>query len=150
MNLLVRRPKYSIQDLQDEMNRMLEDAFGTMGITESQRMQEISWRPAVELSEQNGNYLLKAALPGINKENVDVEVNDDTVTIKGETCCAEKETKENIHKSEFLYGKFVRTVTLPTEVDSSKTTADYKDGILTITLPKSHAEQSKIKKVNIR
>lgn len=151
MNLIrIRRPGY-LRDIQDEMNRILENAFEDIGIAESEEQQrELIWRPAVELSEQDGNYQLKAELPGVSKDNIDVEVTDDVVTIKAETKKEEEEKKENTYRSEFRYGKFIRSVQLPSEVDNSNAKAEFKDGILTVTLPKTREEESKTKKITIQ
>jgi HSP20 family protein len=146
MNLIrIKRPGY-LQDLQDEMNRMIEDAF-SIGATGNEN--GTVWRPAVELNEQNGNYQLRAELPGMNKDNINVEVSDDAITINAETKKEEQEKKGNVHSSEFRYGKFMRTVHFPSEVDNDKAKADFKDGVLTVTVPKTKIEESKTKKINV-
>ena len=145
----VRRPGY-LQDIQEEMNRMIEDTFDRFGLTnEETEKGEITWRPAVELNEQNGNYQVKAELPGVKKENIDVEVGEDVITIKAETKKEEEEKKENIYRNEIRYGKFKRTLELPSNVDNSKVSAEFKDGILTVTLPKTEEEKEKTRKVEI-
>ena len=149
MNIIrVRRPGY-LQDIQDEMNRILQDAFAG-SIAEVGGTRETLWRPAVELNEQNGNYQVKAELPGVSKDNIDVEIGEDKITINAETKKEEEQQeKGKIHASEFRYGKFMRTVQLPTDVDNSKAKAEFKDGILTVTVPKARQEESKTKKINI-
>lgn len=151
MNFIrIRRPDYSLQDFQDEMNRMIENAFGDFGLTESgSGLKMTNWKPAIELNEINGNFELKAELPGINKDNVDVEVGEDFITIHAETEEKKEEQTKNTHKSEFRYGQFLRTVPLPSSVESDKAKAEYKNGILTITVPKSHEEMEKTKKIKI-
>jgi HSP20 family protein len=142
----IRRPGY-LQDLQDEMNRMIEDAFSIGAVGPENKM---VWRPAVELNEQNGDYELKAELPGVDKDNINVEVSDDAVTIDAETKKEEKEKKGNVYSSEFRYGKFVRTIHFPSEVDNNNAKADFRDGILTITVPKSRVEQTKTRKLEVK
>ena len=107
------------------------------------------YRPPVELSERNGNYELKAQLPGIKKEDIDVEVYEDSVMIKGETKEEKKEEKENLYRSEFRYGKFIRNIPLPSEVLSNEAKAEFKDGVLTVTMPKSKKEEKERKKLTV-
>jgi HSP20 family protein len=153
MNLIrVRRPRY-LSDVQEEMNRILESAFDNLSITQAEselEENEKAWCPAVELNEQNGNYQVKAELPGVNKDNIDVEVSEDTVIIKAETKKEEEVKKENIYRSEIRYGKFMRALQLPSNVDNTKVQAEFKDGILTITAPKTQEEKSKVKKISIQ
>lgn len=145
----VRRPGY-LQDIQEEMNRMIEDTFERFGLTDEESEKgEITWRPAVELNQQNGNYQVKAELPGVKKEDIDIEVGEDTVTIKAETKKEEEEKKENVYRSEIRYGKFKRILELPSNIDSSRVSAEFKDGILTITLPRTEEEKEKTRKVEI-
>ncbi|MCK7484510.1 MAG: Hsp20/alpha crystallin family protein [Bacillus subtilis] len=136
--------------MQDEMSRILENAFEDLGLMSSQATgKEITWRPPVELNETNGNYQLKAELPGVNKDDIDIEITEENITLKAETS-REKEKKEgNIYTSELRYGKFLRTIHLPSKIDNNKATAELKDGILTVTMPKTQEEQQKIKKLDI-
>ena len=91
----------------------------------------------VELSEKDNNLVLKASLPGLNKENINIEVTEDTVSISGEYKSQCEENKENVYRSEFYEGRFERIIPLPQAIDHQKAKAEYKDGILTITMPKS-------------
>lgn len=151
MNLITtRKPRYLIHDIQDEMNRMIESAFEDFGIVEPRTDRlSVTWKPAIELSEQNGNYEVCAELPGINKEDISIEIGEDTMIIQGETKHKEEERKGNIHRSEFKYGKFMRSISLPSEVNSETAKAEFKDGILRVTLPKSQEEHKKLKKLDI-
>ena len=146
----VKNPGYSLQDFQEEMNRVLEDAFSDMGLIERPKFQTESmlWRPAVELNEQNGNYQLKAELPGINKENIEVEVGENEILLKAKTE-KQEEQKGKTYRSEFRYGEYTRRISLPSNVDSSRAKAEYKDGILSITVPKANKEEENIKKIKI-
>jgi HSP20 family protein len=148
MNLIKgKRQEYSIQDFQDEMNRMIENAFNDLGLAEPKT--GINWKPAIELNEKNGNFELKAELPGVNKDNIDVEVSDDYIAVRAETEEKKEEEAKNAYRSEFRYGKFMRTVPLPAEVEADNAKAEFKNGILTVTVPKSHKEQEKTKKIKI-
>jgi len=146
-----RKPETFVQNLQDEMNKILEDAFGEFEFPRTKiEKGGIIWYPSVELSELDGRYEVRAQLPGVDKDDIEVEINEDSITIKGETKYEEKEEKENIYKSEFRYGKFMRTLAFPTDVDSSNATAEYKNGVLKISVPKTEEEHKKTKKLEIK
>ena len=102
----------------------------------------------VDLSETDDAVVAKAALPGVNPEEVDVSVNDDFLTIKGETKQEMKDEREQYLHRELTYGAFSRTVQLPTSVDSEKATAEYEGGVLTITLPKLEGQRARTIKVH--
>lgn len=146
----IRKPRY-LRDIQDDMTRMLEETLEDFGITGARLSgKEKAWRPAIELYEQNGNYQLKAELPGIHKEDIDVEIGEDMITVKAEMKKEQEEKKGNVCESELRYGKFIRNIAMPTGIDNSQATADFKNGILTITVPKSQHEQEKMKKLEIK
>ena len=154
MNLIkVKSPKKFymedyMQDFKDEMNNLMKDTFHDFGLTQLEPDKKFTyWKPPVELSEQNGNYILKAEIPGVNKEDIEVEVGDDFVGIKTEFKEQHEEKSENVYRSEFKYGKFARNIPLPSEIDNTQAKAEYKDGILTITAPKCKEEQQRIKKI---
>ena len=150
---LVKTKKHGgyLQEIQDEMSRIIEDAFEDLGLVEERGIKhKMTWRPAVELNSQNGNYELKAELPGINKDNINVEVSEDSVTINAECEHRDEEKTENVYRSEFRYGKYHRTIPLPSSVDYTNAKAEYKNGILTLTLPKSEEEKAKTKKIEIK
>ena len=103
--------------------------------------------PPIEMFEKEDKFIVKAELPGMKKEEIDISVVGDTLTIKGERR-AETETKEeDYYCCERSYGSFVRSITLPTAVDTKKVAATYEDGVLEISLPK--AAEAKPKKVEI-
>jgi len=92
--------------------------------------------PRVDVIEKDGEILVKAEMPGVSKENLEVTTTDNTVTIKGTSRYEHKEEKGDYHRSELSQGVFARTVTLPAEVASDKAEAKFKDGLLELTLPK--------------
>ena len=156
MNLLkIRRPKRHyiedyMQDIRDEMESLFRGTFESLlPVENAVAGKEIVYRPPVELCETNGNYELKAQLPGIKKENIDVEVYEDSVKIKAETKEEHKEEEEGYYRSEFRYGKFVRNIPLPSEIISNEARAEFHDGILKITMPKSHKEEKEVKKLTV-
>ena len=99
--------------------------------------------PAIDLSEDKDNFVLKAELPGMKKEEIEISLHEGVVTISGERKQEEKHESADMYRSERFFGRFHRTVSLPSAVDAEKVTASYKDGILMVTLPKSEAAKRK-------
>ncbi len=93
------------------------------------------WSPAVELVEKGNKYIVKADLPGVNKEDIDISVSDNVLTIKGERRETADIKGEDIHYEEISYGSFMRSLTLPSKVDAEKINATYENGVLEVTLP---------------
>ena len=95
------------------------------------------WSPAVDIQETDHEFILKADLPDVKKEDVRVELEDGVLTVEGERRKEQEETGKRSHKIERAYGKFVRHFTLPTEVDGPNVKAEFKDGVLSVRLPKA-------------
>ena len=133
--------------MQREINRLFEDVFrGGMQAEENTGMS--FWTPAVDIAEQQNEYVVKMELPGINREAVKITLESNVLTIRGEKK-QEKDTKEgSYHRVERSFGSFQRSFTLPTTVKSDRIDALYKDGILTVTLPK--AEEAKPKQIEVK
>lgn len=104
--------------------------------------------PAVDVYEDKENFVVKAELPGMKKDDIDVSLHDGTLSISGERKSEEKVENGEVHRSERFFGRFQRTVALPSSVDAGKIKAQYKDGVLTVTLPK--AEEAKPKQINVQ
>lgn len=135
-----------IFDLQREINRMFDRFFRGFGEEEEVRL--ATWSPRVDISETDDEYIVRAEVPGVSKDDIKITVKDNLVTIKGEKK-QEKETKnENFHRIERIYGSFSRTFTLPGAVKVDKVEAKFKDGVLTIKLPK--VEEEKPKEIEIK
>ncbi len=108
------------------------------------------WTPAIDIEENNGNIMVRAEIPGMKKEDIKVLVRDNMLSVSGERK-QEKETKnKTYHRIERCYGKFVRNITLPSEVDAAKIKATYKDGVLNVTLPKPESIKPKEIDVEIK
>jgi HSP20 family protein len=106
-----------------------------------------TWNPSVDIFENDNDVVIKAEVPGMNAKDFDVKLENNVLTIKGERHF-EKETKEeNYHRIEREYGKFTRSFALPTAVNGDKVTAEYKDGVLKIVLPKM--EETKTKPIKV-
>jgi HSP20 family protein len=95
------------------------------------------WAPAVDVQESDAEYLVKADLPEVTRDNVKVGIEDGVLTLEGERRQEKDEKTKHYHRLERAYGKFVRRLTVPTEVDETKVTAEFKDGVLSVHLPKS-------------
>lgn len=95
------------------------------------------WNPAVDIEETDKEYIVKADLPEVKKENVKVNFENGLLTLEGERTMETEEKKNRFHKVERSYGKFVRRFAMPTEVDAEHVVATFKDGVLTVRLPKT-------------
>jgi HSP20 family protein len=107
----------------------------------------MEWLPLVDVSETDAAVRVTAELPGVQTKDVDISLTDDLLTIRGEKKSEQSETKRDYHRVERSYGTFTRTVRLPAAVDTDKVEATFKEGVLTITMPKR--EQTKTRKVKV-
>ena len=132
---------------QREYDRLLKEAFSPMsGETE---VSTRSWAPPVDIYETEDAIVLKAELPGIDPKDVEVRVEDNTLYLKGERNY-EKEVKEqNYHRIERSYGSFARSFSLPNSISAEKVKAEYKDGLLTLTMPKREEAKPKTIKIDV-
>jgi len=150
----IKKPRgYYLEDymreLRDEMENLFRSTFEPISERETERG-ELVYTPPVELCERDNKFELKAQLPGIKKEDIDIEVTNESIKIKAETKEEKKEEEENLYRSEFRYGKYMRTIPLPEEVKSNEAEADYKDGVLTISVPKAQKEEKQVKRLTIK
>ncbi len=135
--MLVRlQPFQELETMRRQFDRFFEDAFGATEVARGE------WMPAAELHDNGDTLSLRLAIPGIDPANLDVQVTKDAVRVAGERRSEKQENKEGYVWSEVRYGKFSRTIALPVEVQNERTTADYRDGFLTLTLPKAAAAKS--------
>ncbi len=133
----------NLDDIQDEINRMFE---GMTGVPDSENRLSRTY-PSVDLSENKDSFVLKAELPGMKKEDVKVTLQNNILTISGEKKQEQEEKGKTFHRIERSYGSFNRTVELPVAVKTDAIKADFKDGILTVELPK--VEEAKPKEIAI-
>jgi HSP20 family protein len=128
--------------LRDDMDRLFKSFFG-----QTPEEREGFWAPIVDIEEDNDTIVVHAELPGMKKDEIKVSVHGNTLSISGERK-HEAETKDKtFHRVERSYGNFVRTISLPTDVDANKIRASYKDGVLAVSLPKP--ESTKPKKIDV-
>ena len=106
-----------------------------------------AWAPAVDIYEKGTDVVLKAELPGLDPKDVDIRIENNVLTLKGERKIEDEIKQENYHRVERAYGGFTRSFTLPSTVDTTNVKADYKDGVLRITLPKR--EEAKPKQIQV-
>jgi HSP20 family protein len=140
-------PMRDLTVIQDKMNLIFEDTFSrTRGREEG--LTTGLWTPAVDIYETDTSVVVKAELPGVQKEAVGVEVKDGVLTLRGERKYEKEVKEENFHRIERSYGSFQRAFSLPTTVDQDKVTAAMKDGVLEVTLPKK--EQAKPKQIAVQ
>jgi HSP20 family protein len=104
-------------------------------------------RPKVDLIDRDHDIVIKAEMPGVDKDDIDISVTRNTVTIKGETSHEEEEEKGDFYRKEMTRGSFSRRLTLPADVDEEKAKAEFKDGVLELTLPK--VEKAKRRKIKV-
>jgi len=130
--------------LREEINRVFEEPFGAL----SQATGFFGgWSPSLDVYEDKDNVFVKAELPGMKKEDIDVSLTGDTLTISGQRKEAQETKDAENYRSERFFGRFQRSITLPHAVDPNKIQASYKDGILTVTCAKS--EEAKRKQIDV-
>lgn len=141
-------PFRDLVTVQDRMNRIFDEAFrgGPRGAEDEWALGG-NWAPAVDIYEHEGNLVLKAELPGIEPKDVDVRVENNVLTLRGERKFDTEVKREKFHRVERAYGSFSRSFTLPSVVDTEKIKAEYKDGVLRVTLPTR--EEAKPKQISI-
>ena len=148
MNITRWNPFSEFEDLLDRYNRnLLRPSFDTMGNKEILR--KADWAPAVDITENKEEYLVKAELPGVDKEDVKVSVHDGVVAIQGERRMEQEQKDEKHHRIERFYGSFARSFHLPENVDEEHIKAEYKDGILTLHLLKVEKHQPKAIEIDV-
>ena len=144
MNRVRGSPFGEMNLLQNQMNRLFDSAL--QGWSDGDSNGTTSWTPAADIYESDNELVVNMDLPGVDPNMVDIRVENNVLTIRGERHLEEKQ-KENFHRVERLYGPFARAFTLSTSVDPDKIRANYKAGVLSITLPK--AEAAKPKRIQI-
>jgi HSP20 family protein len=143
----VRETSLPLARLHDEIDRMFQEfSLPSFSPRETERGR---WTPALDLYEKDGNLVVEAELAGIPREAVTIAHTDHTLTILGETRKVEEERKEGYYRAERRYGSFRRVVTLPEGVDFNRAKAEFKEGVLTITLPKASRPDEKPRTIPI-
>ena len=146
MALVRYNPWQEMNSIQRQFNRLFDDVLTPANWDGFDNLSRI---PAAELTETDDALHLKLEVPGMEAKDLDVQVMADRVAIAGERRSETKSEENGRTRSEFRYGKFSRVIPLPVRIQNTNVTADYKDGILNLTLPKSEEEKNKVVKVNL-
>jgi HSP20 family protein len=145
MSIVRYDPFRDLRTLQDEVNRLfstnLSRAFGDEGIARG------AWNPSVDIYENKDHIVLEAELPGMNREDFDLTVENNVITLRGERRFEKKDDSDNYHRVERSYGSFTRSFTLPQTVSAEGAQAEYRNGVLRVTLPKR--EEVKARRIEI-
>jgi HSP20 family protein len=139
-------PFRELEEMQDRVLRALR--LGQSGDAQ-QSLVVADWSPSVDISEDDKEYLIKADLPEVKKEDVKVTVENGVVSIRGERKFEKEEKNKKFHRVERSYGSFQRSFSLPEDADPAKVSAEYKDGLLQVRLGKSKAKQPKQVEVKV-
>ena len=146
MALIRYNPWQEMSSLQRQLNHLFDDIVTPSKWNDFPSLAKI---PAAELTDREDALQLKLEVPGMEANDLDIQVTADSVSISGERKEESKSEEKGVTRSEFRYGKFSRVIPLPVEIQNSNVTAEYKDGILNLTLPKLEAEKTHVVKVNI-
>ena len=146
MTIVRYDPFRDLRSLQDEVNRLftsnLTRSFDDEGIARG------AWSPSVDIFENKDHIVLEAELPGMNREDFDLSVENNVITLRGERHFEKKDDSDNYHRVERAYGAFTRSFTLPQTVSAEGANAEYRNGVLRVTLPKR--EETKARRIEIK
>ena len=143
-------PLREMEQAQNRLNQIFLGSFpNRIGSDEIPSMAVADWSPEVDISEDDQGYLLKADLPEMKKDDVRVTVEDGILSVSGERKCQKEDQKKKFHRIELSFGTFRRSFTLPEDADSTKITADLRDGVLRVHLPTARVAKSKATQVKV-
>lgn len=134
---------------QRNMNQMLNDFFRGDALA-NESIFGSEWKPAVDIAENSDSYIIKVELPGMSKDDVKISLEKNTLTIRGEKKHEEEKKDHNYHRTERSYGMFERSFTIPGSIKADSVDAHYKDGVLTLTLPKADEAKPTMIKVKVK
>ncbi len=147
--IMIREPDLYFESLHHELNNFLRDTMlAPMFSNPLTLKKEAVWRPSIEVKQTEHEYKVKVQLPGVKKEDIDVELDNEFMTVTAEIEeekeeKEEKEKNEKYHTCEFRYGKYKRTISFDQPIKQDEANAEYKNGVLKIIIPKQHAENIK-------
>lgn len=144
MNLISWSPFRELDDFFDRYTRELA-RWRTGGLEEG-----IQWRPSADITETDNEYVIKADLPEVKKEDIDIRVENGVLTLSGERRVEKSTEGEREHRRETFYGKFARSFSLPDDVEVDKISAESRDGVLRVRLPKSEAKKPRSIEVKVQ
>lgn len=146
MTLIRWQPWQEMESMRRQLDRMFDDFTP---VREAVKRSEPTWTPAVELSGNDAEFVLRAQLPGIDAKDLDVQVGRNAIALAGEHKFENKTEENGYFRSEFRYGKFHRVISLPAPVQNDQVKAEFKDGVLTLTLPRLQAVKPSVVKLNL-
>lgn len=140
-------PFRDLMNIQERINRVFNESTRDVSTGNDENLGSGTWTPVVDIEEREDAFLIRADLPGVRKEDITIDINNNTLTLKGERKFEGEITKGNYIRVERSYGSFSRSFSLPNNVDAKNIKAKFRDGILELTLPKK--EEAKPKKIEI-
>jgi HSP20 family protein len=146
MSIIKYDPFRELRSLQDEMNRLFMTNLPRSIVQED--LASGGWSPSVDIYEGENEIVLEAELPGMSRDDFEVSIENNVITLKGRREFQKKEEGDNYHRVERSYGAFTRSFSLPRSVSAENTTADFKNGVLTVSLPKR--EEAKSRRIEVK
>lgn len=146
---LALTPFSDLENLQREMNRLFDFSLARQGYDDTSLLGG-HWAPAIDIYDSKDNIVVKADLPGLNKDEIVVSIQENILTISGEKKRESKIKEDDYFREERFYGSFHRAITLPTQVDRTKVQASFKDGVLELTLPKKEEAKPQQIKIDVK
>jgi HSP20 family protein len=136
-----------MRELSERFSRMFDRS--ALGASDEQSLMNVDWEPAVNVSETDKAYLIKADLPEVKRDDVKVTLDNGVLTLEGERRQEKREDKEKYHRVESSYGRFLRRFTLPDDADAERIEAQYKDGALSVSVPKGTPKSPQARAIKV-
>jgi HSP20 family protein len=149
MSLVHWQPMKEIENLRRQMDRLFDEWMIPERDFPLLPHGDRTWAPAIEMKETETDVVLKAEIPGMEAKDLTVEVSEDSVLISGERQQEKRTEEKGFFRSEFQYGRFERSMQLPVSVKNTEVKSEFKDGVLTLTLPKSEEARRKVVKIEL-
>jgi len=146
MELIRWNPMRDMFSLRHQMNHLFDDVFRPI-VRDNRQSLMWNWHPTVDIYDNDKNFVITAELPGIDKKDIAIDVKDGVLTLKGIRSSDNEVKEEKYYRRERTFGKFERTFRLPLDIDPEKISANYKDGVLKIDIPKP--EEQKPKQISV-
>lgn len=143
MRLVRWQPFAEMESLRSQMDRMFDELAGL------NRQSSTDWTPAIEIQDREDSLVLRAEIPGVEAKDLDIQVAREAVAISGEHRYENKAQEQGFFRTELRYGSFQRTIPLPVAVENNQVQAEFKDGILRLTLPKAQEARHKVVKISL-
>jgi HSP20 family protein len=141
-------PGRGLVGLEDEMRVLFGDFFGPDRAGDESKF--VQWAPRVDIAENDGHYEITADLPGLKKDDIKIEIHDSVLTLRGEKKLETEKKEKNDRVAERVYGRFERAFTLPENVNRDGIEAEFKDGVLTLTIPKTEEPKPTLVEVKVK